>query len=92
MAAGERDLAIAHIDEAIAKNNQGIAYNTAVKNQAESLADEIESKANAVEANEQLVYSIDDVGTVMASLLTLIRNAPVDFDSFTGEVKGSAEK
>lgn len=92
MAAGERDLAIAHIDEAIAKNNQGIAYNTAVKNQAESLADEIESKANAVEANEQLVYSIDDVGTVMASLLTLIRNAPVDFDSLTGEVKGSAEK
>ena len=92
MAAGERDLAIAHIDEAIAKNNQTIADQRALAKDAETFAEHLESKAAVAEANELLQVSTNDVGIATANFMSLISGSKVDFKTYEEGVRGTAEQ
>lgn len=86
------DLAIAHIDEAIAKNNQTIADQRALAKDAETFAEHLESKAAVAEANELLQVSTNDVGIATANFMSLISGSKVDFKTYEEGVRGTAEQ
>lgn len=90
LASGERDLAIAHIDEAIARNNQIIEESNATNIEANLLATRLEAMAKTAQGQGLLQVATNDLGISTSNLLSLISFAPVSFDSYTGTLTGSA--